>query len=201
MGQFLGVAAAHFLALLIPGVDFFLIVRTSVGNGWRSATGTCVGIAAVNGLFIGVAFSGISFVSNERALTVLQIAGGAFLVFVGSAFLRDKANVNPAALSGFSQAKWWRNFSLGAGSALLNPKNLLFYASLAAVLSTKPSSQLVLYGVWMVSAVLVWDVLVAVVFGSERSLRLAGRALPVITKLAGGFLVVFGTVMVVVALT
>ncbi len=41
MKQFVAVAIAHFLALLIPGVDFFLIVRTEITSGWCDATGAC----------------------------------------------------------------------------------------------------------------------------------------------------------------
>ena len=59
MEQFAAVALAHFLALLIPGVDFFLIARTAMTSGWRNATGACLGIAAANGIFIAAAFSGI----------------------------------------------------------------------------------------------------------------------------------------------
>ena len=33
MKQFVAVAIAHFLALLIPGVDFFLTVRTEITSG------------------------------------------------------------------------------------------------------------------------------------------------------------------------
>lgn len=37
--QFLVIAGAHFLALLSPGPDFFLIVRSAVVNGARVASG------------------------------------------------------------------------------------------------------------------------------------------------------------------
>jgi hypothetical protein len=43
--QFLLIAGLHFLALLSPGPDFFLIVRSAVVNGTRVASGVCVGIA------------------------------------------------------------------------------------------------------------------------------------------------------------
>ena len=35
MHDFLFIAAAHFLSLLSPGPDFFLIARTSLAHGWR----------------------------------------------------------------------------------------------------------------------------------------------------------------------
>src|SRR5690606_20393944 len=42
MEQFVAIAVAHFLALLIPGVDFFLIARTAMTSGWRNASGACL---------------------------------------------------------------------------------------------------------------------------------------------------------------
>jgi threonine/homoserine/homoserine lactone efflux protein len=60
MEQFLIVALAHFLALLSPGPDFFLVARTSISGGWRSASGACLGIALANGAFIAMAFTGLS---------------------------------------------------------------------------------------------------------------------------------------------
>ena len=45
MQLFLLIATAHFLALLSPGPDFFLVARTSASAGWRVASGACAGIA------------------------------------------------------------------------------------------------------------------------------------------------------------
>lgn len=39
--QFLVIAGAHFLALLSPGPDFFLIVRSAVINGARACPSRC----------------------------------------------------------------------------------------------------------------------------------------------------------------
>lgn len=52
MPSFLLIASAHFLALLSPGPDFFLVARSALAAGWRTASGACLGIALANGLFI-----------------------------------------------------------------------------------------------------------------------------------------------------
>ncbi|MGC3994670.1 MAG: LysE family translocator [Propionicimonas sp.] len=192
MEQFVAVAAAHFLALLVPGVDFVLIARTSLAHGWRSATGACVGIAVANGVFITAAFTGLSLVSNPVVLTVVQLVGGFFLVLVGTAFLRTRGGLTIDAAPGGTTLSWPRNFALGVTSGLLNPKNALFYLSLAAAVSAAPPLVLAGYGVWMFTVVLVWDVSVAVALGSGRALARLGRVLPALTRVAGGFLVLFG---------
>jgi threonine/homoserine/homoserine lactone efflux protein len=197
MEQFVAVAIAHFLALLIPGVDFFLIVRTTIAGGWRNATGTCVGIAAANAFFITIAFTGMSLVSHPVVVDATQLAGGGFLIFIGIAFLRSPAQIDIGHGPGTERTTWWRNFGLGIASGLLNPKNALFYLSLAAAVHTNPPLMLLLYGVWMVTILLVWDVFVAVAFGSRRALTRMTCILPWLSKVAGGFLVLFGTTMIV----
>lgn len=146
MEQFLAVAAAHFLALLIPGVDFFLIARTAMTNGWRSATGVCLGIATANGIFIAAAFSGVSLISHPLLLSAIQLAGGGFLIFIGIAFLRSRARIGLEQAPNAKRTTWLRNFGLGIASGLLNPKNALFYVSLAAAVGNAPPMTLTLYG-------------------------------------------------------
>lgn len=196
MEQFLAVAAAHFLALLIPGVDFFLIARTAMTSGWRNATGACLGIATANGIFIAAAFSGVSLISHPLLLNAIQVVGGGFLIFIGVAFLRSRARIDLDHVSSTQRTTWLRNFGLGIASGLLNPKNALFYVSLAAAVGTAAPLTLTLYGVWMFSTVLVWDVFVAVVLGSRRALARMDRILPWLTRIAGGFLILFGGGMI-----
>lgn len=68
---------------------------------------------------------------------------------------------------------------MGFISALLNPKNALFYGSLFSLLTETDRSVQALYGVWMVCAVLGWDLLIAVSAGHrvvvERFARHLGR--------------------------
>ncbi|MFF9572000.1 LysE family translocator [Streptomyces sp. NPDC014685] len=201
MEQFLAVAVAHFLALLIPGVDFFLIARTATAGGRRNAAAVCVGIAGANGIFITAAFSGLSLISAPMVLHAIQAAGGVFLVWIGIAFFRAVAGVELAEQPRAGRTTWAKNLGLGLASGLLNPKNALFYVSLAAALADAGPVSLVFYGVWMVTIVLVWDLFVAVALGSERALAKLSRVLPWLTKAAGGFLAVLGLGMILTLLT
>lgn len=195
--QFAGVALAHFLALLVPGVDFFLIARTALASGWRRASGVCVGIAAANGLIIAAAFTGLALVTQPAVLLALKVAGGLFLTYVGVAFLRARGHLALEGQPDAAASGWLRNVGLGLASGLLNPKNIVFYVSLAAALAGAPPWALVGYGVWMVTVVGLWDVFVARVLGSPRALERFARVLPLLTRVAGGFLVLFGGVMLV----
>lgn len=196
MEQFFAVAVAHFLALLIPGVDFFLIARTTMTSGWRSASGACVGIACANGAFVAVAFGGLSAITSPTVLLAVQGAGGVFLVVMGISFLRARVDVALDAPARLGRASWTRNLGLGLASGLLNPKNALFYVSLAATLGAASAGARTLYGAWMVAVVLAWDLFVAVVLGSGRTLPRLARLLPWLTKAAGGVLGLMGLGMI-----
>ncbi|GAA1207649.1 LysE family translocator [Prauserella alba] len=196
MEQFAAVATAHFLALLIPGVDFFLIARTAMTCGWRNATGVCLGIAVANGILVAAAFSGVSLLSHPVLLGGIQVARGAFLVLLGVAFVRATVGLDVEQGPRTESATWLRGAGLGITSGLLNPKNALFYVSLAAAVAAAPPPELAFYGAWMVTVVLGWDVFVALVLGSRRALARMERLLPWLTKAAGGFLVVFGAAMI-----
>lgn len=195
MDQFIAVATAHFLALLIPGVDFFLIARTTMTHGWRIASGTCLGIAAANGIFVIAAFSGISLISHPAVLQVIKCAGGLFLIYIGLAFLRATINLELTNTTHGSGTGWWKNLGLGFASGFLNPKNALFYLSLATALSGAGALTLVFYGCWMFFVVLGWDLVIAVLLGSTRSLSTLSRVLPLMTKGAGAFLILLGSGM------
>lgn len=200
MEQFLAVAVAHFLALLIPGADFFLIARTALSHGRRRASGICLGIAAANGVLIAATFSGLALVSEPTVLAVVQLAGGVFLLSIGVAFLRSAPGPEPAPGAAITRGSWGRSLGLGLASGLLNPKNALFYLSLASVLAGDPPIVLLGYGVWMFGIVLAWDLIIATAFGSPRALARLGRIVPVLTRVAGAFLLVFGLVMIVTVL-
>lgn len=211
MQQFLVIAAAHFLALLSPGPDFFLIARTSLSAGWRVASGACVGIALANGVFIITAFAGTAAFRPDSVLFVgLQLAGCAYLLYLGVLFIRfagsSDLNISAprhAAAPVHSFMAWRRAAGMGFLSGILNPKNAIFYASLAAMLTGPHASAgwKMLYGTWMFSVVLAWDVLIAILIGNPAVLRRFARVLPLLERISGVVLILLamGVVVVLVA--
>lgn len=168
----------------------------------------CVGIATANALIITACFTGVSLITRPVVLTVVQGAGGLFLLYVGVSFWRAASgmrasdgqaeeNASEHGSTAVTTANWGRNLGLGLASGLLNPKNILFYASLAAALTDAGPGQYLFYGVWMVTVLLVWDTLVAGAPGNARALRRLDQALPTITRVFGGFLVFFGAAMLI----
>lgn len=197
MEQFLIVALAHFLALLSPGPDFFLVARTSINAGWRVASGACLGIALANGLFIGVAFAGLAILREGSALFIaLQLAGAAYLLYIGALFLRHAGQSDLAVVDARGAIRgWWRGLSMGFVSGILNPKNALFYASLASMVTGASAGRKSAYALWMFGIVLLWDLLVAVAIGNQRVLRRFAHSLPWLERASGLMLVILAAAL------
>lgn len=199
MTQFLLIAAAHFLALLSPGPDFFLIVRTAAASGRRAGSAVSAWIAVGNLVFIVAAFAGLSLLDPAGIVfAVIQLAGSGYLVSLAVSFWRHAGSEELRLSAGDSEParRLSSAFAAGLGSALLNPKNALFYASLAAMLTGWLATSLGRIGLasWLVLVVLGWDLLVAHAMGAQRLRNRFARALPwlerscalVMLLLAGG---------------
>ena len=185
---FPALALAHFLALLSPGPDFFLIVGHAVRNRLSGALFICLGIALGNAVYIALAISGWSAIKEYPSIYLgLELAGVAYLLWVGGLLLR--AAKTPFALYAASAKALapLPQLGLGLASALLNPKNAVFYLSLMAVIMgpEATTTQQVFAGVWMATIVFVWDAGVAACIALPRVQRLVCRFIPAIEGLAG----------------
>ncbi|MCK2184114.1 LysE family translocator [Halomonas getboli] len=205
--QFLLVAGAHFLALLSPGPDFFLILRYAMARGRGPAALVSLGIGLANALFILLAMGGLMALDAEAdAFIAVQWAGAAFLLFMGLQFLRQagETRLDAATLGETTAPSSAAAGALLAGlaSGLLNPKNALFYASLFAVLHARdtPAGLQGLYAAWMIAAVLGWDLLVGHLAGHPGLIRRFGHGLRHIERLAGALLILLGLGIVITRL-
>lgn len=192
---FPALALAHFVALLSPGPDFFLLVGYAARYRMRGSTGLCVGIAIGNGLYILLAIIGWGILRQRPLLfTVIELVGALYLLWIGSLLIRSR----PQPLSGADAPSTCPGFSkqllLGLGSSLLNPKNALFYLALMTAL-LGPSVTLLqqaVSGIWMTSVVLVWDLLIVMFIGLPQIQRRLTRGILWVEHIAGGVLIVFG---------
>jgi threonine/homoserine/homoserine lactone efflux protein len=189
--QFAMVAGAHGLALLSPGPDFFLVVRSGARFGLRRATGVCIGIALGNGVYIALALAGLAASAGSHGLfTALQWAGCTYLLWLGWKFLRARGELElpgPGSAAPSLHGAWLMQMGTGFLSAILNPKNGLFYASLFAVLASHRTSVAMqaAYGLWMFCAVLAWDLAVAAAVGHPTLLRYFARSVRSVERVTG----------------
>ncbi|HGY5181780.1 LysE family translocator [Citrobacter braakii] len=192
---FPALALAHFVALLSPGPDFFLLVGYAVRYRMRGSAGLCVGIAIGNGLYILLAIIGWGILRQLPLLfTVIELLGALYLLWIGSLLIRSRPQTLTGADAQSTCPGFGKQLLLGLGSSLLNPKNALFYLALMTAL-LGPSVTLLqqtMSGIWMTSVVLFWDLLIVMFIGLPQIQRRLSRGILWIERIAGGVLIVFG---------
>lgn len=170
--QFFTLTSVYFLALLSPGQDFFLILKHALTHGYRKAWWSCVGIASGNAIYIALAYTLHTYLSQfPRFLSIIELGGAAFLFYLGCLlFFAPKPSVDTSLH--VNQTVALKLLIQGLLSALLNPKNMLFYFSLLFTIIA-PETLLhvkIFYAVWMIALLLVWDMSIAFFFGHSKAL-------------------------------
>ncbi|KEA65632.1 L-lysine permease [Marinobacterium lacunae] len=165
---FITVAIAHFLALLSPGPDFVLVVKSALKGNRKNAIGVALGIATANAVYIGLCIVGVGAIlsTSVSLMIALKVIGGLFLMYIAYHALKAPKNayqnvsVTSDNITEFSLFSFSKEFLTGFLSGILNPKNLLFYLSLFTVALTPDVSLQfkILLGTWMTAVVFLWDV-------------------------------------------
>lgn len=115
------------VVVLTPGVDTFLLLRTSMRAGTRAGLLTLAGIHSAAAIQVGLVISGlgVALARYPAVLTALRWAGAAYLLYLAVVILRgllrrrDTATAEDTAVTA-------RPFRTGFVCNITNPKMLLF---------------------------------------------------------------------------
>ncbi|GIU27692.1 LysE family translocator [Shewanella schlegeliana] len=210
IGIFATVAFAHFLALISPGPDFVILVKSAVKNESKKAIGVALGISIANALYIALCLIGVGslLASSVYIMIGLKIAGGLFLIYLAIQALRAKksdyaglsSQVNRGA---HNETTFFKEFIVGFMSAILNPKNILFYLSLFTVVLTKDVSLTfkIMLGIWMASIVFIWDSAIVIFLSGDKVRSKFSKLAYYIDKATGAILGLVGFTIVKAAFT
>lgn len=194
---------AHGVALLSPGPDFFLLTSYAIRYRLKGSAFICLGIALGNAIYIALAIAGWNGLrSNEWLFSAIEIAGALYLLYLGVMLLRSQPRALALSLANVDVPAI-KQLVLGLASSLLNPKNMLFYMSLMTVIlgSQVTLVQQISCGIWMFSAVLIWDLLVASVIGLPSLQRRLNHVIHWIERGAGGVLFAMGVWLIIRGIT
>lgn len=187
---FIPLALAHFVALLSPGQDFFLIVGHAVRQRLRGAAYICVGIAFGNAVYILLAVAGWAGLKQFPLLyRAIEFTGACYLLRMGYCLLKSSRSSGKIRPDGEEALSFGRRdqFRKGLLSALLNPKNAIFYLTLMTGILGQAATlpQQAAAGVWMVSVVLLWDLGLAAGISATPVQKLLKARIPLIEGVAG----------------
>ena len=198
--EFILLASAHFLALLSPGPDFFLITQASLRLPRKYGIAVCAGIAVANFVYLVFAVFGIEIIKEWTPLMLaMKYLGAVYLVTLGTMLLRSPLRpIQMEQPTGFLQRQHLgRQFTVGFRSGILNPKNAIFYLSLFTVMVSSSTTLPIrcAYAIWMTSVVFLWDALVVVMIGQEKIRINLGKGIFYVEKLSGIMLASFGIIL------
>ena len=171
----LTVVVTHFLALLSPGPDFMLLVKSGVRNGFRKSWGLPMGIAFANGVYITLCIIGLGefLVKSVILLRVLKLLGGLFLLYISISALKAKKedydDIDSEKGESLVKSSFLGILLTGFISGISNPKNLVFYLSLFSMVLTDGINQQIKIslGIWMTSIVFLWDSFILIILSRE----------------------------------
>lgn len=169
---FPALALSHFVALLSPGPDFFLLVGYAVRYRIRGSIGLCLGIAAGNALYIVLAIVGWGLLRQAPLLFLLiELLGAGYLLWVGSLLIRSRPATLAVESIRASRPGFGRQLLLGPAVTLL---------------------QQTVSGLWMVSVVFFWDLLLVSAIALPQVQRRLGAIVWRVERAAGAVLMIFG---------
>lgn len=132
--------------------------------------------------------------ATTQLFALIELLGALYLLWIGGLLVRSPAK--PLALNHTAQRcpSWRRQLLLGLGSALLNPKNALFYLALMTALLGPDVTllQQSVSGIWMVTVVLLWDLAVVSCIALPSVQTRLRMSVWKIERAAGVVLLVFG---------
>jgi threonine/homoserine/homoserine lactone efflux protein len=119
---------------ITPGLDTFMVLRSSIQHGLRSGLLASLGVNAGLLVWAFTSAAGVAaiIVASQEAFTVLRIAGALYLAWLGIKSLRQAARNDPKsdANPGLASLQGWAAFRAGLINNLLNPKVGVFYITI-----------------------------------------------------------------------
>ncbi|ENX57586.1 MULTISPECIES: LysE family translocator [Acinetobacter] len=205
MELFLTIAITHFIALLTPGADFFLILKTLIQSQKKAARFTCAGIALGNAIILISIYLSLFIIGqvNTELFILMKWLGVLYFAYLAIQCFRlaqSTQRVNQLAEQCVDQLQkhaYLKAFLSGLLSSLFNPKNLMFYSVLVILIYPQYNfAQNALLCFWMVGLVLIWNLAIVQLIGSSIYLSWLNRHLQHLYYLAGCSFLLFMLVLI-----
>ncbi len=170
---FIIVTVVHLLAAASPGPDFALVTRQSLLHGREAGIWTSLGISLGLSIHILYSIAGLAAVVAHSAewMTLIKVAGGIYLIFLGVKGLRAKPRNDDfqCVVQISSHGSPLRHVATGFFCNALNPKAPIYFLSLFTVVLSPdmPLPTLASYGCWIMLLQMIWFTTLAFLLTKE----------------------------------
>jgi RhtB (resistance to homoserine/threonine) family protein len=171
------IAGINLIAILSPGPDFAITLRTAMARGIRAGVLTAAGIACGLSVHVTYTLAGLSVVIAQSVVlfTVIKILGAAWLIWIGTQALRTRPQAGPpeGAAEPEPAVRGRTAFLAGFLTNVLNPKVALYFLALFTQV-IDPTTSMVekgLYGATMMTQTFLVFAAIAVLVGQPPMRR------------------------------
>lgn len=159
------------MIIIVPGPDFFIVMKNSISSGRVNGTMAALGITSGHVIYSLLAIFGIIFILAQMyyVFLIIKILGACYLIYLGIRSIisaRQGLNFNPETMK-IAQVSYLNSYRQGIVSTLLNPKALLYYISiLPQFLSTDEAvtSQIAILSAIVTLVILLWFIFFVFIF-------------------------------------
>jgi len=170
-GQVPAFLIACAVIIVTPGVDAFLLLRTSLRSGTRSGLLALAGIHSAAAVQVALVISGLGVVLAQypMVLTALRWIGAAYLLYLAVSIARGLLKRSAAEPE---EVMSTRPFRQGFLTNITNPKMILFSLAFLPqfIGSGEPAPQLAMLAVLFLGLAAIWELMIVL-----AASRMAGK--------------------------
>jgi threonine/homoserine/homoserine lactone efflux protein len=168
-------AITAFIIIVVPGPSVLFIVGRALAVGRREAVLTMVGNTIGASVLLGLVSLGLGtlIAASAIALTIVKLAGAAYLIYLGVHAFRTRKSLVEAMTSGVKPGNVRRTLRQGFLVGITNAKTAVFFAAVLPQFVDKGASspawtQILVLGLIFILIALCSDSVWAVVAGTAR---------------------------------
>jgi threonine/homoserine/homoserine lactone efflux protein len=164
-----------FVVIAIPGPSVLFVVARALAGGPRVAVLTVVGNALGEYVQVIAVAIGVGALAEQSvaAFTVLKLAGGAYLIYLGVRTFRERKSLAAAISAPAAPRSDRRAFLEGATVGVTNPKTVVFLAAILPQFVSRTAGdvpvQILVLGAVFAAIAIVSDTIWALVAGGFRA--------------------------------
>jgi threonine/homoserine/homoserine lactone efflux protein len=195
----LAIAAAIAIGAASPGPSFVMVVRTAVARSRADGLAAALGMGVGGVIFCALALFGLRavFAQAEWLYIAFKLAGGCYLIYLAWRIWRSADQPLAQENTAIAEGRRFKSFLLGLGTQLSNPKTLVFYGSVFALLP----ADLPVWGELVLPPIIMaietgWYTLVALAFSLPRPRAIYLQWKSRIDRLAGAVMAALGVKLI-----